>query len=137
MWLTLKTHRGAFDWTDVYVLSAEYGFIEAQRWIQPYEQRLTPGRADTFMERRGLTKASDTFMPLSHQQQMRPARRRILVAAGSEYRRVLDHYIGHFQQEGWIAADADITRTHGGIGEQRHQLREWLDHFNRVRRPNT
>jgi hypothetical protein len=135
MWLTLNAHRGAFDLADVYVLSAEYGFIRSQQWIQPYEQRMSPGRARYFVEQRGTTNASDAFMPLAHQQQMRPPRRRILVAAGADYRRVLDHYIGHFQHAGWIAADATITHTRGGIGEQRRQLRLWLDAFNQGDHP--
>lgn len=135
MWLTLNAHRGALDWSDVYVLSAEYGFINAQTWIQPYEQRLSPGRASYFMEPRGTTNASDEFMPVRQQQQMRPPRRRILVAAGAEYRRVLDHYVGQFQIAGWIAADATITHTRGGIGEQRRQLRLWLNDFNQGDHP--
>jgi hypothetical protein len=94
---------------------------------------MTRDHADFFMaSQHCLSTASDEFIPLSHQQQRRPPRRHILVAGGSEYRRVLDYYIGHFQPQRWIAADADITHTRGSIGLQCYQLREWLDQFNRA-----
>lgn len=145
MWQTLRLKLGALPAGNVFVLSAGYGFINAQTFIQTYEQRLTPATADRMIERgiharndltpRGIV-APHQAGPSAAASLITPGRlgepraRSLIIAAGAEYRRVLDVYVAQFLAAGLLDPNCSIARTRGGIGEQRHQLGAWLDQAN-------
>lgn len=147
MWQTLRTRRGALPAGNVFVLSAGYGFISALTFIQTYEARLTPAIADRLIARgifgrsdltpRGIVPAHCAG-PCAADVLVRPGRRgdrparQLIIAAGGEYRRVLQSFVAEFREAGLLDRDCSIEITRGGIGEQRSQLGRWLDRVNGI-----
>jgi hypothetical protein len=146
MWQTLRQHRGALPWENVMVLSGKFGFISAQTFIQTYEARLTPAKADRMIAR-GIHAPNDHHGELpalgghgsgccALDTVVLPGRRgrrpfeTVINAGGADYRRVFDSFIPELIAAGAIAPDAQIRRVAGGIGEQRQQLGQWLRGLN-------
>ena len=100
----------------VVILSALYGFIASDAFIEPYEQRLTPERADLMLSDLG------TYLSVSSPE----GAANVLLAGGGEYRRVMRGAIPRLIERGFIASEAKVTETTGGIGYQRQQLGEFL-----------
>lgn len=105
----------------VIILSAKHGFIEADRVIEPYEQRMTEARADEMLAE--LQAFDAIAWPAGV--------RSIFLAGGKTYRRVMRAAIdrrmhGRSLQLGEIAADVTIEEAAGGIGYQRAQLGAYL-----------
>ena len=139
MWQTLRTHRGALDWRNVFVLSGKFGFITAQTFIQTYNDRLTRQKADYLIERGiqapndhygecskfgAAPRPADVVRPYAYKD--RPPFETVISAGAGEYRRVFEAFIPQFMAEGIIAPDAVVLQVKGGIGEQRSQLGRWL-----------
>lgn len=128
MWQTLRQHIGLIDWRDVFVLSGEYGFICSLNFIQTYEARLTPAKADRHIEL-GIHRAdgrpgpADIIKPYGKH---RAPFDRVMCAGAGEYRRVFEAWIPAFKAAGIITTDAPVFQVQGGIGEQRSQLGKWL-----------
>lgn len=96
----------------VVILSAKHGFIEADRSINPYEQRMTEARADEMV---AALPAFDTIeWPCGVSS--------ILMAGGKTYQRVMRAAIARRIELGLLDAGISIENTHGGIGYQRSQL---------------
>ena len=51
---------------------------------------------------------------------------RVLLAGGAEYRRVMHAYLAAMRAFEQVEQEAEIIEVSGGIGEQRHQLGEFL-----------
>lgn len=100
----------------VVILSALHGFIAADTVIEPYEQRMTPERADA------ISAKLNDFMCLDW-----PAGAgTVMLAGGAEYRRVMRAAVRRLNEEGRLAPNVAITETSGGIGYQRQQLGTFL-----------
>jgi hypothetical protein len=99
----------------VVILSALHGFIPGDQVIEPYEQRLTPERANEMMAR------LDDFMRGS----IPAGSRKVLLAGGAEYRRVMRAAVERQLARGDLSG-MKVTETSGGIGYQRQQLGAFL-----------
>jgi hypothetical protein len=101
----------------VVILSAKHGFIEADRVIDPYEQRMTEARADEM-----LAELSD-FDAIKWPTGVRS----IFLAGGKAYRRVMRAAIERRIELGLLDRDVKIDETNAaGIGYQRAQLGAYL-----------
>lgn len=100
----------------VVILSAKHGFIEADRVIEPYEQRMTEARADEMIaELAGFDSAEWPAGVHS-----------ILLAGGKTYRRVMRAAIKRRIDLCLLDSNLIIEETSGGIGYQRAQLSAYL-----------
>ncbi|HHR5658199.1 TPA: DUF6884 domain-containing protein [Klebsiella pneumoniae] len=100
----------------VVILSAKHGFIEADRVIEPYEQRMTEARADEMIaELAGFDSAEWPAGVHS-----------ILLAGGKTYRRVMRAAIKRRIDLCLLDSNLIIEETSGGIGYQRAQLGAYL-----------
>jgi hypothetical protein len=119
MWQTLRAHMPDQK-PAVIVLSALHGFVPAHRVIAPYEQRMTPARAEEMGDVLSVARF-DFADPW-------PAGvRSVMLAGGQHYRRVMHAAIFRRRMIGDLSPDADIYQTTGkGIGYQRAQLAEYL-----------
>ncbi|CAJ0808490.1 hypothetical protein R77560_04728 [Ralstonia thomasii] len=102
---------------NVVILSALHGFITPDTIIGPYDQRMSPERADELL----ATLATHYMLPAGWPASIGP----VLLAGGAQYRRVMRAALR------WLAdctgiEPANITETSGGIGEQRAQLGRFL-----------
>lgn len=128
-WRTLRAHGGFLDATQILVLSGKYGWTNAQAHSWPYNDRLTPQKAEALVLL-GARKASSgttsrTPAQLAHHPRGE-AWQAVVICAGEEYRRVIDVVVPELQQIGMVDPAAPIVRTVGGIGYQRGQLGEIL-----------
>jgi hypothetical protein len=100
----------------VVILSAQHGFIPGNAVIEPYEQRLTPERANEMLAK------LDAFMhgPIP------PGASKVLLAGGLEYRRVMRAAVQRQLERGRLASTVNVLETSGGIGYQRQQLGAFL-----------
>lgn len=125
MYQTLRQHRpddAEGDQLTVLIVSAEHGLICESDAIEPYDRRMTPERADELVAR-GFP--DDLYFD-------GPTFGRVRLAGGAEYRRVMRAYVAAMLEFGQIEPDAAIVEVSGGIGEQRHQLAEFLREAERV-----
>jgi hypothetical protein len=99
----------------VVILSALHGFIPGDQVIEPYEQRLTPERANEMMGQ------LDDFMSSD----IPAGARKVLLAGGAEYRRVMRAAVARQVERGELPG-VTVTETSGGIGYQRQQLGTFL-----------
>ncbi|MGC3027081.1 DUF6884 domain-containing protein [Burkholderia sp. DN3021] len=100
----------------VMILSALHGFVKPDTFIEPYEQLMTPARAEAMLAE------LDRFMPTAW-----PASaRRILFAGGRNYRRVMKAAFARQVELGILRPDAVVEETTGSIGYQRQQLGAFL-----------
>jgi hypothetical protein len=101
----------------VIILSAKHGFIEADRVIDPYEQRMTDARAGEMLAE------LQTFDAIAWPHGVRS----IFLAGGKTYRRVMRAAIERRIELGLLDRDVTIEETDGaGIGYQRAQLGAYL-----------
>jgi hypothetical protein len=100
----------------VVILSAKHGFIDADRAIDPYEQRMTEARADEMLAE--LPDFDAIAWPAGV--------RSIFLAGGKTYRRVMRAAIERRIELGLLDRDVTIKQTAGGIGYQRAQLGAYL-----------
>ena len=100
----------------VVILSAKHGFIEADRVIEPYEQRMTEGRAGEMVAE----------LPAFDSIEWPDNVRSILLAGGKTYRKVMLAAVERRKSLGLLDSDVIIEETSGGIGHQRSQLGAYL-----------
>ena len=100
----------------VVILSAKHGFIPSDAVIEPYEQLLTRSHADAMIA------DIDTYL----QGVKTPAAKKVLLAGGAEYRRVMRAAVDRLIACGCLPSDVVVTETVGGIGYQRQQLGTFL-----------
>jgi hypothetical protein len=100
----------------VVILSAQHGFIPGDEVIAPYEQRLTPERANEMLAK------LDAFI----HGQIPSGSRKVLLAGGQEYRRVMRAAVQRQLERGRLATSVKVSETSGGIGYQRQQLGAFL-----------
>lgn len=114
MYESFRTHLNLRARPRILILSALHGFIDPYTFIQPYKQKMTPGRADHL-----IGAALDL-------EQWPTGIRRVFMAGGAEYRRVMLAAVQQLRAAGRVLPDALVEGTHGGIGYQRAQLGEYL-----------
>ena len=112
MYETFRAHVKSHARPNVIILSALHGFVEPERIISPYEQKMTSARADEMVA--GL-------MQFMGSVQWPRSVRRVFLAGGLQYRRVMKAAVA------LAAADALVDECSGGIGFQRSQLGRYLD----------
>lgn len=100
----------------IVILSAKHGFIEADRVIEPYEQRMTEARADEMIAE--LPDLDSIRWPAGVHS--------ILLAGGKTYQRVMRAAIKRRIELGLLDNGIIIEQTSGGIGYQRAQLGAYL-----------
>jgi hypothetical protein len=100
----------------VLILSAKHGFIEADRVIDPYEQRMTEARADEMLA--DLPAFDSVAWPRDT--------KTIMLVGGKTYRRVMRAAIARRMRLGSIDTHVTLRETAGGIGYQRAQLGAYL-----------
>ncbi|EQA6233041.1 DUF6884 domain-containing protein [Enterobacter hormaechei] len=100
----------------IVILSAKHGFIEADRVIEPYEQRMTEARADEMIA--NLPDLDSIRWPAGVHS--------ILLAGGKAYQRVMRAAIKRRIELGLLDNGIIIEHTSGGIGYQRAQLGAYL-----------
>ncbi|HHA1396904.1 TPA: DUF6884 domain-containing protein [Enterobacter hormaechei subsp. xiangfangensis] len=115
MYSTFRANVPA-TWPAIVILSARHGFIEADRVIAPYEQRMTEARAGEMV---GELTAFDSIKWPS-------GVRSILLAGGKNYQKVMRAAIERRIKLGLLDANIIIEQTSGGIGYQRAQLGAYL-----------
>lgn len=100
----------------VVILSSRHGFLAADAVIEPYEQRMTAARADFILSR------LEDFIRLDWPAGIET----VLLAGGTEYRRLMRAALVRLREQGAIAQEAVVSETSGGIGYQRQQLGAFL-----------
>ncbi|EPC7974270.1 DUF6884 domain-containing protein [Enterobacter hormaechei] len=100
----------------IVILSAKHGFIEADRFIEPYEQCMTEARADEMIAK--LPDLDSIRWPTGVHS--------ILLAGGKTYQRVMRAAIKRRIELGLLDNGIIIEQTSGGIGYQRAQLGAYL-----------
>jgi hypothetical protein len=100
----------------VVILSAQHGFIPGDEVIEPYEQRLTPERANEMLAK------LDDYM----RGHIPSGSRKVLLAGGKDYRRVMRAAVERQLERGRLSSGVRVTETSGGIGYQRQQLGAFL-----------
>jgi hypothetical protein len=137
LWQTLRPHRGAIAWSNVFVLSGKYGFTSAGLFSQPYEEKISRQKVGAIIargldglptDRHGLVIGPTIRADIGRTRE-EPFSRIIMAGAG-DYRRFFHWLIEAMKADGLIAPSADIAEVQGGIGEQRGQLGQWLRRMN-------
>ncbi|SPS02841.1 DUF6884 domain-containing protein [Cupriavidus taiwanensis] len=98
----------------VLILSAHHGFLEAHAEIAPYDERMTPQRAEQMIQH-----LHSYLRPKAWPRQVG----RVMLAGGREYRRVMHAALAHR----YGSALPELRETTGGIGTQRSLLCTFLD----------
>jgi hypothetical protein len=140
MWQTLRLYRGAIPWNDIVVLSAKYGAIGSQQFIQPYDQLLNASQADALIGRGiGHQQGPHNFGPCpqdvicapAHLEARRQRPYELVISAGAgDYARVFHSWIPELRAARIVAPGAEVRQVAGGIGTQRAQLGIWLRDVN-------
>lgn len=101
----------------VVILSAKHGFVLPTEEIAPYDELMTPERADEM-----VAKLAQQMRRVQWPENIDD----VLIVGGKEYQRVMRAAVLELQKTGEIAKDASVNATSGGIGEQRKQLGQYL-----------
>ena len=96
---------------DVFILSAKFGLIPANKKIPLYEQPMTPQRADT-LKPKVLAEIGKIFAGKRYQE--------IFVCLGKKYLKALDGYASHLPKK------SVVTLATGSSGRRQTMLRQWL-----------
>lgn len=118
MWQSLRANSKPDRTPHVVVLSALYGFVEGSTVIEPYDRKLSEGRArelyydlDQFVK--GVRWPKDAT--------------RILIAGGGHYRHLMRAMVGALIGDGKLAREnLQISEVSGGIGMQRSQVGQFV-----------
>jgi hypothetical protein len=114
---TLNRNQKSGAKPNIVILSAKHGFIEPTKEIEPYDQVMTPERAEEFLLT--LQRDMDSI-------DWPDGIKDVLIVGGKQYQRVMRAAVAKLQEEGVISKDASINVTSGGIGDQRSQLGKYL-----------
>jgi len=139
LWQSLKTHLGDVPRRNVFVLSGQFGFQSAILFeSEVYDARLGPIQTERLIAR-GARKPTnfDSATKRLTARGNSPIQwlgwgasrqyRAVIICASNLYRAVYEAWMKDFIAHGAVAADATIHQTQGGIGEQRAQLRQFLN----------
>lgn len=140
MWQTLRTHRGAIPWRNVFVLSGGLGFVPSESLAKPYEAILTEHKAARWRVA-GICGSNDRFGTLQRGERPGPSPAslvggilpingsfsKVIIGAAGHYRDCLEELLVR-EAKVWryIDRDAPVLTVAGGIGQQRRQLGEHL-----------
>lgn len=113
MYQTYRAHVQYSAAPPVVILSAKHGFVAPDEALDPYDQRMTPARADEILGRLQQCVVQVAW----------PSRAsRVFLAGGQHYRRVMRAAIGLVG-----TPELPVDEVHGGIGYQRSQLADFLE----------
>ena len=142
LWQTLRAIGPDQQDTNVAVLSARYGFIDARSPIENYDTRLTAALADRMIEggiamrwpRPPSPRKPDIYgnyatceIASLTDHGERPFTE-IGLAGVHLYLRVMRSFVSAFRGRNDISPDAPLTEINAPIGIMRHDLRVWLEH---------
>jgi N12 class adenine-specific DNA methylase len=99
----------------VAIVSAKHGLVFGDEELAPYDQKLTPERADELIAE-GVPEGVEFAREVKD----------VFIAGSAEYQRVMRSLVAEMMDAGMIAKDASINSTSGGIGTQRGQLADYL-----------
>jgi len=114
---TLKSNQKSGAEPNIVILSAKHGFIEPTKEIEPYDQVMTPEKAEEFLLT--LQRDMDSI-------DWPDGIKDVLIVGGKQYQRVMRAAVARLQEDGVISKDASINVTSGGIGSQRSQFGKYL-----------
>ncbi|MCS6923799.1 MAG: hypothetical protein NZM10_05415 [Fimbriimonadales bacterium] len=97
--------------TDILILSAEFGLLEASTPIPYYDRKMDSARA-RFLQPRVVDALRKRMVGGGYGE--------IFLAVGRLYRNALEPL------ESWVPPEATLLSVSGGIGKQAQQLRDWL-----------
>jgi len=97
---------------DIYILSAEFGLIPADRQIPEYERRMTLARAQE-LNSSVLESLRDVF-------DSNVLYREVFLCMGQDYQRSLTGW------EAWRPSDLPVIEATGSLGGMQSQLHDWL-----------
>lgn len=117
MYGTYRAHVQPAAAPHLVILSALHGFISPDAVLAPYDQRMTPARADDMLAHLGTRYLANGAWPQAFGD--------VLLAGGQEYRRVMRGALQWFADCKGITP-ASVRETSGGIGRQRAQLGAFL-----------
>lgn len=142
LWRTLRTADPNGAKAKAAFLSAHLGFRTADTPIELYDVRMTAEIAAR-MKAGGLgtrwprPETPDQIEEVGQHSGMhihrlcgwdgRQAFQDVALVGGHLYLDVMRHFVGLFQREGYVAANARITVINGPIGLMRRDLRIWLN----------
>lgn len=117
LWQTLRTHGQdvlSRDNTDLWILSAEHGLIDATEQVAPYDRMMDVERVET------LTPLVDAWVD---SQATKPqAYGAVLYAGGHLYRGLMERAVRRLIAAKALTLGAMVVEVHGQIGEQRARL---------------
>jgi hypothetical protein len=118
MWQTLRAH--CVRTPAMLILSARHGVLSPATVIEPYNQRMTRQRIQEFL---GAVEANVQVALDTHPE---GGFREVALVGGAFYREVMAAILFRLQDEHWLARDAVLLRSSGGLGQQRAQLGAYL-----------
>lgn len=96
---------------DIYILSAKFGLISADKPIPHYDHRMTPQRIKD-LQQPTLSELRQILNGKQYQE--------FFISMGKDYLRVLDGY------KSLASTDLDVTVSQGSMGRKLAELRNWL-----------
>ena len=105
------------------ILSAKHGFVAPSAMLDPYDQALTPERADEFIAAIARQWGASPTPAVDRTE----ADRDVQIVGGAQYRRVMRAWVALEIKQGGIARDASVREIGGEIGDQRHELGAYLE----------
>lgn len=117
MYETFRAHVKEDAQPNRVILSALHGFVCPDTVLSPYEHRMTADRADEMLADLPRYMAAVTWPTDT---------RKVFLAGGMQYRRVMRAAIERLSGRGRIAAEIVVGETQGAIGVQRSQLGNYL-----------
>lgn len=108
MYTTFHTHSGKKPPT-VIILSAEHGFVDAAKVIEPYNRMMDRDRSDLMLDH--MTYFDRVTWPRVGE---------VMLAGGELYRRVMRAAVARHMP------GVQVIETVGALGQQRSQLGAWL-----------
>jgi hypothetical protein len=119
LWTTYRKTLGSQEAPQLFILSAKHGFVPPDRMMAPYDQLMTPERADE------LIANIARFGPPSGFMIGQPTDIQIL--GGEQYRRVMRAAVAKAIQDGEVPATASVREFVGGTGEMNRAVKQYVE----------
>lgn len=114
MWQTLRAHRQAP--LSLLILSAKHGLLPPDQVVAPYDQLMTPHRAQQLRLR--VEVHAEMLAAVLRQRRITE----VVLVGGKLYRSVLEPLLRRVHARGLLLPGTRVVRPAGGIGQQRAQL---------------
>ncbi|OBZ97476.1 hypothetical protein ADU59_00150 (plasmid) [Pararhizobium polonicum] len=141
LWRTLRHVDPDEHKARVAILSAHYGFRDANMDIEQYEARMTPEivavvKSGGLSTRWPRPKTQRRFIPSGehpgcHINSMTAHRTlpfvEVCLVGGALYLDVMSHFVELFREDGFVTGSAPVTEICGPFGIMRKQMAAWLN----------